>query len=264
MPIEVFGQEKVERPVYVSDKKKTRFVDLTSTATIRILTKERTVVDSHFISSSKATVRCLGEECPICASNRNLIIQFPKDFRDEPHYSPRRQVKLVNVLDKTPVRTCGKCSHEEKTSQTCSSCKEIISSELKPSDTVKVLSRGVTLYDSLDAIDNAVLDAKGEKVGITNYDITLVVSGTGKNRTTTPIVGQVLPIREVAPDELFDLETITIEVTPNEMLDLQRGVSLRDVFSARRATAKQESEADPFVSKELMDSVTADVEALFS
>lgn len=264
MPTEVFGQEKVERVPFASDRKKTKFVDLNGTATLRILTKERTVVDTHFINASKATVKCLGEDCPVCANNKNLIIQFPKDFRDEALYSARRQVKLVNVLDKTPLRTCEKCGHEERTSQTCSSCKEIITSELKPSDTVKVLSRGVTLFDSLDAIDNAVLDETGEKVGITNYDITLLVSGTGKNKTITPIVGGRGEVRPVTAEELFDLETITITVTPSEMVDLQRGVSLRDLFSARRASAKQEPEADPFVSKELLASVNDDVEALFA
>ena len=261
MPLEIFGQEKVERPAFNSDRKRTKFVDLTSTATIRILTKERLTVNTHYIPINKSTVKCLGDECPICANNKNLIVQFPDSFRDEPHYSPRREVKLVNVLDRTPVRTCTNDGTEERTSLVCTKCNAVLG-EPKPSNTVKVLSRGITLFDSLDAINNAIMDDKGEPVGITNYDVTLVVSGTGKNRTTTPIAGQISPLPiDIAEDQFFDLEKITIELTPTEMLDLQRGVSMKDIFAARKASAKTED--DPFVSQDVLDSARSDVESLF-
>lgn len=261
MPLEIFGQEKIEKPVFNSDKKKTKFVDLTSTATIRILTKERLTINTHFIN--KSTVKCLGENCPVCANNRNLIVQFPDSFREEAHYSPKREVKMVNVLDRTPVRVCTADGTENRNSMSCAKCGAILSGDPTPSNTVKVLSRGVTLFDSLDAINNAIMDDKGEKVGITNYDVTLAVSGTGKNRITTPIAGQISPLAvDIAEDQLFDLETVTIELTPPEMIDLQRGVSLKDIFAARKATAKL-SEDNPFVSQDLLDSARSDVEDLF-
>lgn len=260
MPLETFGQEKVEKPVF-TEKKKTKFLDLSSTATVRILSQDRLVVDTHYVN--KTTVQCLGEDCPICANNKNLIMQFPESFRDEPHYSPRRQVKMVNVLDKTLVRICSSCDTEVRSGMTCPKCNTIITSEPVQSNTIKVLSKGVTLFDSLDAINNGIMDAKGERVGITNYDVTLAVSGTGKNRITTPIAGQVTGPVAYNAEDLFDLETVTVKLTPSEMLDLQRGVGLRDIFAARKSSAIKNADTDPFVSKEVLDAVQSDVDALF-
>jgi hypothetical protein len=89
----------------------------------------------------------------------------------------------------------------------------------------------------LNSIDLAVLTETGEPVGITNYDITFVVSGTGKSKSITaiPSTNSNAPI----PDglELHDLESSVIKLTPDEMLDVQRGVTLKDIFASRRATS---------------------------
>src|SRR3989304_9172302 len=105
MALQQFGTPR-EKPVFHSDIKKTLFVDLSGTATVRILTEGYLPVDTHYIPSSRATLRCLGEDCPICTSNRALIMQYPETFRDEPKYTPKRVVNLVTVLDKTPVKVC--------------------------------------------------------------------------------------------------------------------------------------------------------------
>ena len=59
--------------------------------------------------------------------------------------------------------------------------------------------------------------------------------------------------------ELFELDKITIELDPGEILDLQRGASVRDIFAARRATAS----VDTTQSVEADESVRAEVESLF-
>src|SRR5688572_10691978 len=104
MATQTFGQERPERQVFKSDRKKTLFLDLNSSSKVRILTNTRTSVFTHYLN--RATVLCPDnrEECPICRSNSNLIMQYPETFRDEPMYSPRREVIMVNVLDKTLVR----------------------------------------------------------------------------------------------------------------------------------------------------------------
>jgi hypothetical protein len=128
---------------------------------------------------------------------------------------------------------------------------------------VKVLSRGVTLFDQFDAINNAVLDESGERVGLTGYDITLVISGVGKEKTITPITGQTTPAPVVDEALLYDLDNVTIKLTATELVDLMRGVSLKDIFSARRATEKAAAINDNILPKELLDSVQSDVDALF-
>lgn len=266
MPLENFGTPTAKRE-FKSDFKKTEFVDLNGTSTVRILTNDRMVIETHFIN--KATVRCLEEDCPICASNKMLIMQYPESFREEARYSPRRTVKLVNVLDKTLVRKCSECGTDNKGTGTgavtCYKCSSIVTSEPTPSNKVKVLSRGVTLFDQLDAINNAIQDTKGEPLGLTAYDITFVVSGTGKNKVITPIAGQPSPLTvEVNKEDLFDLDKVTIKLTATELVDLQRGVSLRDIFSARKASEKVSTlPDDSYLTKEIVEQVGSDVDTLF-
>jgi len=261
MPFQTFGvpREKVE---FKSDFKKTLFLDMNSTSTVRILTDGYLTVQTHYVN--RATVLCLGDTCPICANNKALIMQFPDTFKDEPKYSTRRTNNLVNVIDKTLVRVCSKCQTEcPGTGAITCKCGEIVTGIPAASMKVKVLSRGVTLFDQLDAINNAIMDQAGERVGLTGYDLTFVVSGTGKNKTITPIAGQISTMDMPVDMELYDLETVTLEMTASEMVDLQRGVSLKDVFAARRASEKSATISNAVLPKELLDSVQSDVDALF-
>jgi len=264
MPFTSFGQP-TEKRMFSSTYKKTKFVDMNHNATIRVLTADRLEIDTHFIN--RATVLCLGDDCPVCSNNKALIMTFPETFREEPKYSPRRIVKFVNVLDKTPVRVCPKCELEHPTFKgqpaiTCK-CGEILAGDPAPSMKVKVLTSGTALFDRLDAINNAILDAEGERIGLTGYDLTLIISGTGKNKIVTPMAGQVSEMPLYNPEDLYDLETVTLKLTVVEMMDLQRGVSLKDIFAARKASEKVATMSETVLPKELMDNVNADVEALF-
>lgn len=261
MPIQTFGTPR-EKSVFVSNIKKTVFLDLNNTSTVRILTDGYLPVQTHFVN--RATVQCLGDGCPICATNKMLIMQYPDSFRAEAKYSPRRTVNLVNVLDKTVVKTC-ECGIDSPATPSATVCKcgKIVTGEAHVSNKIKVLSRGVTLFDQLDAINNAVLDTSGERVGLTKYDITFVVSGTGKNKVITPIPGQVTDAPVVDEVDLFDLDKVTISLSSTELVDLQRGISLRDIFSAKRVAEKTSVVADEFLSKEALDSVQSDVDDLF-
>jgi len=259
--VETFGVP-TEKSVYKSNIKKTLFLDLSSSATIRIVNNTRLSIQTHYIN--KSTVECLGEDCPICRSNQNIIMQYPETFRDEAHYSPRRTIKMVNVLDKTPVRVCEKCGLESRTvvgAVTCK-CGAIITGDAKPSMKIKVLSRGITLFDQLDAINNAVLDSNHDAIGITNYDITLAVSGVGKNKIITPIPNAISALDSFDESSLFELDKVTIRLDPSEMLELQRGVSLRDIFAARKAE-KMSVDDRISLSKDNLNSIDASIDGLF-
>ena len=222
--------------------KKTQFLPLTGgNYTIRILDTEALCLYTHYIN--KATVECLGEGCPICSNNQRLILENPKDFRDVPGYSPRTRRYLVNVLDKTPVKKCPKCGIDNydltPAGTTCVGCSELLVSVLPAvSNTVKILAKGVQVFDQLNSIDLSILNAQGEPVGLTNYDLVLRVTGSGNKRIVTPIPmsGSNEPVDPTL--EKYELAKITIKLTPEEMLDLQRGVSLRDLFAARKANAE--------------------------
>lgn len=222
--------------------KKTQFLPLTGgNYTVRILDQAAICLYTHYIN--KATVECLGEECPICSNNQRLILENPKDFRDVPGYSSRTRRYLVNVLDKTLVKKCPKCGTDNydlsAAGTTCYSCSELLVSVVpEPSNTVKILAKGVQVFDQLNSIDMSILNDNGEPIGLTNYDLVLRVTGSGNKRIVTPIPmsGSVEPVDPGL--EKFDLAKVTIKLTPEEMLDLQRGVSLRDLFAARKANAE--------------------------
>lgn len=267
MTIKSFAEPVEKKTFNNADRKKTLFLDLNSTATFRILTDSYVVVSTHYIN--RATVLCLGDDCPVCRNNKALIMQFPETFRDEPKYSPRRELYLVNVLDKTPVRTCPNCDTESRitsaSASTCVKCNQVLTDTPKPSNKIKVLSRGVTLFENLGNIRNAIRSEQGEVLGLDKYDITLVVSGSGKNKVITPIAGQVSQAPEFNPEDLYDLETVTMKLDAGEMVDLQRGVSLKDIFAARRSSQSAESfmaDVNP-VPSDVLKSVQDDVDKLF-
>ncbi len=264
MGLEEFGHT-TERKQFTSDFKKTQFLDLNSTAVIRVLSKDRFVTATHWLN--RVQVLCLEDGCPICTNNKLLRMQYPDTYKEETRYSPKRTVKLINVLDKTLTKVCPNCLTENRvtgTATACKKCNQILTNEAAPLRKVKVLSRGVELFDQLDSIHNAVLDSSGEKIGITKYDITLVVSNRGKNKVITPIGGQVGEEEVVNPDELYDLSISTLKLEPAEMVDFQRGVSLRDIFAARKASKETNLAGEVEVlSHETSQQIQDEVDKLF-
>ncbi len=244
--------------------KRTEFMALPEGAhLIRILQTQAKTKPTHFFNQTKATALCLGDECPICANNRKLIMQFPENFRDQAGYNKVNYRFFVNVLDKTPAKVCAKCGKEYKdTRQTICSCGEILPNEIKPLNKVKVLSKGLTLRDDLDKIDKAIQDNSGTPIGLMNYDIMLMVSGSGRDTKITPVPRT--DIKDSIPEnlELFDIEKVTIVLEPDELLDLQRGVSLKDIFAARK---KEEAVSfDPIVDQSELEKVNKAVDELFN
>jgi hypothetical protein len=244
--IELEAIEKASQADSASLFKKIEFIDLPQgQTTIRLLSKSFFEFFNHYING--AYVKCLNEDCPICASNAKLIMENPQNFRDIKGYSARNHRYAVNVLDKTLVKICPKCKAEFKKNgnnfpSTCTKCDTVLLNELEQVlNRVKVLSKGPTLTEQLKALQQTVLNASKEPVGITNFDIVLYVTGSGKgtNITPIPLTNETAPV-DVKTEQLFDLEKATLVMTADEVKDVMRGVSLKDIFAARKAT-KDES-----------------------
>jgi hypothetical protein len=231
--------------------KKLEFLDLSAPSTVRILDRHPYSVDSHFFNNSKASVECLGDECPVCEINRKIYATNPEDFRDDPNYHARSVRFFVNVLDRTPAKICPNCSKEVKSlnSPSCPSCNSFITAvEAKPLNKVKILGKGVQLFEQLNSIEASVLGQDGSPLGLSNYDLTLVPSGSGKKTTITPIPDKSAnDVIDLGDKTLFDLTKAIIKLTREEMIDLQKGISIKDIFTARKAT-KPEVTAGPDVS----------------
>jgi hypothetical protein len=224
---------------------------------IRILEPSAKDWWTHYIN--RISVKCLGEECPLCTRNFELIRQFPDTFRQQLGFVNRTKRYYINVLDKTPAKVCVACGAEYKRKLDVCECGQVLSAEMTPLNKVKILAKGVTLFEDLNNINNAIRDEQGEVIGIHNYDVGLIVTGTGKDTKTTPVADKTLntPV-DMSSIELFDTSNALIELRPDEMLELQRGVSLTDIFAARKA-----SENTAEVSATVAQGIENEIDKLF-
>jgi len=201
------------------------------------------VIYVHFLNSSKATVKCLDEECPYCKLNRQLILENPDDYKNQKGWNPKLRRHYFNVLDRTPVKVCPNCGVETKKginglyTQACGECGTFISGVSEsPSNKIKVTNLSETNGVRLNAFQQSVLDEGGNHLGLENFDILFLVTRTAEGRkdiTPVPLPGNKDILDHVQEDQLYDLDKAVIALNPNEMLDLQRGISLRDIFAAR-------------------------------
>jgi hypothetical protein len=208
--------------------------------TIRILEPKAKKIFTHFLGG-KYSVLCLGDNCPICKRTLELYQQYPETFRKESGYNPRQKRYYVNVLDKTPVKRCPKCNKEYANLNMgiCNDCSVALEGPV-PSNTVKVLSKGPAVFGQFNDIHSSVVDDDGNKLGIHTFDLDLTVNGKGKDTriTVIPLPHKNKPVE--GKFELFDLSSPVPELTPEEMLDVQRGVSLKDIYVARKAEKDME------------------------
>ncbi len=239
--------------------RKTRWMRLPlGTHTVRILNSPATLIYTHWIkrgTSAGSSIRCLGDDlCPICNNNEKIRIERPDDFRDVAGYIPWSKRWFTNILDRTILKICPREDCQEDNTlledgvhypSNCWKCTtSLLEVEPTPSNKVKVLSRGPRLFEEkIDPIDLVTQDIEGNPLGITNFDISLVVQ---KGSNKYPDIGAVAQasrndVLEVEESELFDLENAVITLEPEEIMNFQRGVSLKDIFAARRSAEQAKS-----------------------
>lgn len=246
-----------------SKYKRTEFMQLAQGAnTIRILQSQVKTKPTHFFEHAKASVLCLGDECPICANNRQLFMKYDREAPKQPGFNRINYRFFINVLDKTPAKVC-KCGKEYKdVRQTICTCGEVLPAQAEPLNKVKVLSRGLELRDDLGSISKAILHPDGTPIDIRSYDIMLMVNGTGRGSITpVPRTDSNEPYAEGL--ELFDLDKAVIELNPMELMDLHNGHTLKDIFAARKAK-KEEFVVEEIAPQADIDAVQAKVNALFN
>jgi hypothetical protein len=222
--------------------KKTQYIELPQgTTIIRILDANALKKETHFVNN--ASFECLGDECPVCQNNHKIIQDNPETFRTIKGYHPRQRRYLINVLDKTPVKVCPSCGHANKKngrefSPVCVKCQTVITTvPIAPLNQVRVLAKGVELFAKFNALEENVTDNEGTPLPLNSYDINLFVQGMGKDVKIDPIPmsNNNEPV-EVDPESLYELDKLVIKLTPVEINNLLRGVSMKDIFNARKSS----------------------------
>lgn len=240
-----------------SQFKRTEFLKLSGTHIIRVLPGKAYVTYLHWVN--RVPLLCLEDECTLCKQNDVIRSENPDTYWKVKGYYRKSQTFYLNVLDRTPTKVCGNCGAENIVvgnvfPPTCSSCNAFITDvEAKPINKVKVLTRGKDLWDDITRIHKTNVQVNGEPIGITNYDLQIIV---GSNKRPFP---QALlnnnDVVEIDEEQLYDLEKAPITLLPDEMLEVHRGVSLKDIFASRA----NDDELD-FGPPEEVDEVSKDLE----
>jgi hypothetical protein len=215
---------------------------------VRILGKPKKFY-THFISTTKISVKCLDEDCPICASNKKLIAEHPKTFRDVPGYSSKSPRHYFNVLDRTEVKICQECGEEVKRDMSgkfpavCKNSHLVVEAPIGVSGKVKVASISEANAVQINTHIQSILGEDGSELGLNAFDFMFMVTKSGGKKNITP-----LPLKdkndvvEVADEFLYNLDDAPLTLDPKEILSLLSGVSLRDIFLARGSSVLEEKE----------------------
>lgn len=237
---------------------KIMFLDLPQgQSLIRILDADATKFHTHFIN--KSTIKCLGDNCPVCLNNKRLIVEHPEDFRNIKGYYPYSQRFFVNVLDLTPVKVCTSCGKENKKtggqfSPTCTCGAFIVNVKETVSNKVKLWGFGARVAARLNEYEKGTLDADGNPIPLNTFDFMLMVTGQGTQKDVMPVpMLQSNKQYDVPEDALFDTSKAVISLEHDEIIQFMKGISLKDIFAARKG-AKAEVEE-----KALTDEIRAKV-----
>ncbi len=247
-----YGESKFKRTLYMRLMPGNHVIRILDTATEFFI---------HYVN--RAYVQCLGDECPICENNRKIRYENPKDYSNISGYSSRSPRYVFNVLDKTQVKVCPQCESENNMGANsvydavCWKCQTFVTdTESISSGKVKLLSCGITIVTDLSALHQSVTNEGGDILGVHNYDVALNTRVINGRKSTTPIpsLQNAGPI-EVDKDLLFEHGKAIAQLNLSEVKSLLTGVTLRDIYLARRTDKTEAVEKPVFIGADV-DSVS--------
>lgn len=231
--------------------------------TIRIISTPDEVKEAFVHYVAGAYVECLGDDCPVCESNKRLMMADPEGYKNSPEYNGRTYRFWLSVFDKTPAKICPNCGAEIKAYNevypvACTACNALIANvEPTPLNKIKILGRGKTLRDEIEDIATRKLKAYNI-AGLTDCDITLFVSGKGRDTKITAdlfVLGRdQLPEAVLAEER--KLGNVYHAFTRQELQALQSGVKIKDIYSARQASADGQAPQSAEVAKDIAAKVS--------
>ena len=235
---------------------------------LRILDQHAVQTFRHYIPSAKMSIICLGvERCPICQNNLKLVAENPKlNARQIRGYIPRQNRYMVNVLNRTMVKKTSKGNiiyaiHNQFSPQDPETGELLTEIEPEPLNEVQVLERGPRLFEQFNQINETVIDNEtGNPIGLWKYDIVITSTGSGRkmitNVTPYPDSNDVV---DIPVEEKAILESLGVLLEPDEIVQLLRGISLRDIYQARQGA---DNAADA-VLEEANETVVKQVDKIF-
>jgi hypothetical protein len=220
--------------------------------TVRFLNETATIHQVHYLTANKLMLKCLGQAgCPICKRNHEMFVQYGKEAPKTPGFISQSQYAYVNVFDRTPVKICPKaeCQKEVKAGNIqnkfpaiCPKCgTSLVSVPVTPLNKVKIFNFGTRLNDQIIAEEIGTLSAEGEPLGILNFDLDIMVLADSKSVRAG--VGR--DTLEVPEDSLFDLDNAVQGFSAEEIGNILKGVTVRDIYNSRKTSTSTEAAVSP-------------------
>jgi hypothetical protein len=231
------------------------FVKLTTehTTVIRVLDKTPVVTWSHYVPKRHSafpnanagkgmSFMCPGRDvCPICDWNRQQRVEAGKE--KPKNLLNSRKVYTFNVVDRTPVVICPKCSMEyyEKDKsgfpEECSNpdCgTSLVDVESQPRNKIQIFQRGIKVMDQFTALENEFGD-------VGTFDIKLDTRVTNDQTSTICVPKQAtkLNLKEVLGEDwkehLYKIEEV---VKPMSVEDMAKILGGEDYYSVKKQESK--------------------------
>ena len=250
--------------------KKTPFLDMSNGKhTVRILGEPVDYFVHYY--RNKGSFACLGSDCPVCKTNKQIKFENPKSYSTVPGYNSPSHRHYCNVLDKTVVKVCPSCGYEVVADlagiypATCHKCNAFITDVTPaPSNKIKVANINETNATEIMSYNTSILDESKNPIGYNNFDIIFIVTGTEKKNVSAlpdpTSVGQV----EYNEEDLNNLDNVVIKLTEEEIVALvTTGVSFKDIFAARKAPV-QETEVKATMTPEEVAKLEASINDLLA
>lgn len=231
--------------------KATEYVQLPTGVPIRlrILDKKALRQIKHYIPSARASVICAGEECPICQSNNRLMRENPGvNPREIKGFIPRQNRFLVNVLNRTVVKVSpsGKVIYPtggQFPAVDPETGEPLVNIQAKALNKVQVLDRGPELYEQLNVLNAQITDETGNPLGLWTFNIGVTSTGVGRKTKTTVIpFANENDVVNVPEEDKYVLSTLGLILTAGEIETVLKGVSIKDIYAARRSTKENTGE----------------------
>lgn len=236
---------------------KTNFLDLDYGMHVVRLIEKPTVIFTHYVPS-KGSFRCLGEDCPVCKNNDGLRREHGSEAYKMPGWNSAQERHYVNILDRTMVKVCPNCGNEVKKNimfqypPQCPKCNTFVTEVVETvSNKVKMVNLSPKVIKQLAEYQKNILDENKEPLGIMNFDVVLMVTKqvdkSGKEKKDiVALPKDPIDKTEINFDELeefkYDPFNSVINLTVEEVISLLSGVSMKDIFTARKASKPEATE----------------------
>lgn len=211
---------------------------------LRMLNPQARTVWKHWIDEANGG-RGMTANCPNTAPGMSVcpieksVANLARDDEERRVKNARRKF-LVNVLDRTPYTTCSACNNSTP-GRKCVNCgADLKNSDFEPLNKVKILESGPRLFNqTLNAVERMQMEDFNAE--ITEYDITFMTQGEGRDRQITAQPQKVEALNDawlVDPEtgeaqKLYDLDLLSEPSTTEEIEAMQRGATIDELNAIR-------------------------------